>query len=61
MGPTIQGILPPTPEPVQLGSGLMLQLSPYLVALIHHLGVKVFRVCPSDDPALPMGASSGVR
>ena len=39
----------------------MLQLGPYLVALSHHLGVEVFRVRPSDYPALPMGTSSGVR
>lgn len=39
----------------------MLQLGPYGVTLSHHLGVEIFRVRPSDDPALPMGASSGVR
>ena len=39
----------------------MLQLGPPGVALSHHLGVEIFWVRPSDDPALPMGASSGVR
>lgn len=50
----------PSPEPVQLGARLMLQLGPHLVALLHHLCVKVLGVCPSDYPALPVGAPSGV-
>ena len=46
--------------PVQFDACLLLQLSPQLVALLHHVGVEVLIVGLADDAGLAMGAPSGV-
>lgn len=48
-------------SPVQFDTSLPLQLSPQLVALLHHVGVEVLLVGLADDAGLAMGAPSGVR
>lgn len=47
-------------SPVQFDARLPLQLSPQLVALLHHVGVEVLVVGLADDAGLAMGAASAV-
>lgn len=47
-------------SPVQFDASLLLQLSPQLVALLHHAGVEVMVVGLADDAGLAMGAASAV-
>lgn len=47
-------------SPVQFDAGLPLQLSPQLVALLHHAGVEVMVVGLADDAGLAVGAAAAV-
>lgn len=48
-------------SPVQLDTCFFLQLSPQLVAFLHHLCVEIFLVGFTDYPGLAMRTPSGVR
>lgn len=47
-------------SPVQFDASLLLQLSPQLIALLHHAGVEVMVVGLADDAGLAMGAATAV-